>query len=131
MYGVGYTYLESWIESIAYVRNVCAHYGRIYNAKLIKRPLLYRQFTEHGIKNDSIAGYSPYLQTVITLFMFLFGVNFTFFYYILIRRIRDAFKMEEVRWYFGCSGSHRIPRRNRVQLGQCCRLRPHPLYVHQ
>lgn len=54
-----------------------------------------------GIKNDSIAGYSPYLQTVITIFMFLFGVNFTFFYYILIRRIRDAFKMEEVRWYVG------------------------------
>ena len=54
-----------------------------------------------GIKNDSIAGYSPYLQTVITIFMFLFGVNFTFFYYILIRRIRDAVKMEEVRWYIG------------------------------
>lgn len=54
-----------------------------------------------GIKNDSIAGYSMYLQIVITVFMFLFGVNFTFFYYILIRRIRDAFKMEEVRWYFG------------------------------
>lgn len=54
-----------------------------------------------GIKNDSIAGYSPYLQTVITVFMFLFGVNFTFFYYLLIRRIREAFKMEEVRWYLG------------------------------
>ena len=57
-----------------------------------------------GIKNDSIAGYSPYLQTVITVFMFLFGVNFTFFYYILIRRIRDAFRMEEVRWYFAIYG---------------------------
>ena len=54
-----------------------------------------------GIKNDSIASYSPYLQTVLTVSMFLFGVNFTFFYYILIRRVRDAFKMEEVRWYFG------------------------------
>lgn len=54
-----------------------------------------------GIKNDSIAGYSPHLQTIITVFMFLFGVNFTFFYYILIRRVRDAFKMEEVHWYLG------------------------------
>lgn len=53
-----------------------------------------------GIKNDSIAGYSSYLQIVITVFMFLFGVNFTFFYYILIRRMKDAFRMEEVRWYF-------------------------------
>lgn len=29
-----------------------------------------------GIKNDSIASYSPYLQWVITIFMLLFGVNF-------------------------------------------------------
>lgn len=54
-----------------------------------------------GIKNDSLASYSPYLQNVITVSMFLCGVNFTFYYYILIRRVRDAVKMEEVRWYFG------------------------------
>lgn len=27
-FGVGYTYIESWLESISYVRNICAHYGR-------------------------------------------------------------------------------------------------------
>lgn len=53
-----------------------------------------------GIKNDSIAGYSVYLQNVITIFMFLFGVNFTFYYYILIRKVKSAFSLEEVRWYF-------------------------------
>lgn len=53
-----------------------------------------------GIKNDSIAGYSVYLQNVITISMFLFGVNFSFYYYILIRKAKDAFCMEEVRWYF-------------------------------
>lgn len=53
-----------------------------------------------GIKNDSIASYSTYLQVVITIFMFLFGVNFTFYYYILIKKVKDAFKIEEVRWYF-------------------------------
>lgn len=53
-----------------------------------------------GIKNDSLAGYSAYLQNVVTVFMFLFGVNFTFYYYILIRKVKDAFSMEEVRWYF-------------------------------
>lgn len=54
-----------------------------------------------GIKNDSIAGYSTYLQNVITIFMFLFGVNFTFYYYLLIRKVKNAFNLEEVRWYFG------------------------------
>ncbi len=53
-----------------------------------------------GIKNDSLAGYSTYLQNVITVSMFLFGVNFSFYYYILIRQVKDAFRMEEVRWYF-------------------------------
>ena len=31
--------------------------------------------------------------------MFLFGVNFNFYYLILLRRVKDAFKIEEVRWY--------------------------------
>ena len=48
-----------------------------------------------GIKADSIAGYSPYIQIVVTVFMVLFGVNFSFFYLILIGRLKDAFSMEE------------------------------------
>lgn len=54
-----------------------------------------------GIKNDSLASYAPHLQVIITFFMFVFGVNFSFYYYILIRRVRDAIKMEEVHWYVG------------------------------
>ena len=53
-YGVGYTYFESWIENIAYVRNLCAHYGRLYNAKLSKTPILYKQYSEVGIGNQRI-----------------------------------------------------------------------------
>lgn len=55
-YNVGYTYFESWIESIAYVRNLCAHYGRIYNAKLSKTPILYKQYSDSGIGNIRIYG---------------------------------------------------------------------------
>lgn len=53
-----------------------------------------------GIKNDSIAGYSPYIQWVTTVFMLLFGVNFNAYYFILFGNAKKAFKMEEVRWYF-------------------------------
>lgn len=56
VYSIGYTYLESWIESIAYVRNICAHYGRLYNAKLTKTPKLYRQDIEQGAVNNRIFG---------------------------------------------------------------------------
>lgn len=50
-YGIGYTYFESWIESISFVRNMCAHYGRLYNAKLAKTPILYKQYSQEEIKN--------------------------------------------------------------------------------
>lgn len=55
-FGVGYTYFESWLESISYVRNICAHYGRIYNAKLSKTPILYKEYTQVGIRNNRIYG---------------------------------------------------------------------------
>lgn len=55
-YGVGYTYFESWIESIAFVRNICAHYGRLYNAKLAKTPRLYKQYSSEGIKSIRVFG---------------------------------------------------------------------------
>ena len=54
-----------------------------------------------GIKNDSMASYSVYCQVVVTIFMILFGVNFSFYFLLFIRRSLSAFKMEEVRWYFG------------------------------
>lgn len=53
-FGVGYTYFESWLESISYVRNICAHYGRLYNAKMSKKPILYKEYTENGISNNRI-----------------------------------------------------------------------------
>lgn len=55
-FGVGYTYLESWLESISYVRNICAHYGRLYNARLSKTPMLYKEYSEVGIGNNRIFG---------------------------------------------------------------------------
>lgn len=54
-----------------------------------------------GIRSDSIAGYSPYVQVVVTIFMMLFGTNFAFYYLIIARKLKDAFCMEEVKLYFG------------------------------
>lgn len=53
-----------------------------------------------GIKNDSMTSYSPYIQWVVTIFMILFGVNFNAFYLIVFGKIKKAFCMEEVRYYF-------------------------------
>ena len=54
-----------------------------------------------GVKNDSIAGYSPYLQNVCTVFMLLFGVNFSCYYMLAIRQVKNVFQDEELRFYLG------------------------------
>lgn len=54
-----------------------------------------------GIKNDSLASYSPYLQWVITVFMFLFGINFNIYYLMLLKKLKYAFKSGELWTYVG------------------------------
>ena len=54
-----------------------------------------------GIKNDSMGGYSLYCQIVTTIFMILFGVNFSAYYLILTKKFKSAFQIEEIRYYFG------------------------------
>lgn len=53
-FGVDYVYLESWIENLAYVRNICAHYGRLYGSKLTKTPKLYKEYLKKGVSNNTI-----------------------------------------------------------------------------
>ena len=59
-----------------------------------------------AIKNASIAAYaSPYIQWVIAIFMFLFGVNFNVYFLIAIGRFREGLRQEELRWYAGIMGA--------------------------
>lgn len=53
-----------------------------------------------GIKNDSFASFSPYLQWVTAIFMLLFAVNFNVYYLLLLKKFKKAFFNEEVRWFF-------------------------------
>jgi len=53
-----------------------------------------------GIKNDSLAGYSPYIQWVTTIFMILFGVSFNTYYLLLYGKFKKAFSSGEVQCYF-------------------------------
>ena len=54
-----------------------------------------------SVKSDSMGSYSPYIQNVTTVFMLLFGVNFSCYYLLLLRQFRSVFKDEELRLYFG------------------------------
>ena len=54
-----------------------------------------------GIRNSSMADFSPYLQWVVAVFMMLFGINFNLYFLVLIGRGRQALKSEELRTYLG------------------------------
>ena len=58
-----------------------------------------------GIKNAGVAYYnSAYIEMVLAVFMLLFGINFNLFYLILLGHVKEAFKSEELRWYFSIIG---------------------------
>jgi trk system potassium uptake protein TrkH len=50
-------------------------------------------------QNDSIAGYSPFIQYTIIFFMILAGTNFTLHYLWLHGKVREVWKNEEYRYY--------------------------------
>lgn len=52
-----------------------------------------------GVKNDSLAGYSPAIQNVVTIFMILSGINYTAYFCIISKQFKEIFKLEEVRTY--------------------------------
>ena len=44
---------------------------------------------------------SAYVDMVIAAFMFLFSLNFNLYYLLLIGRVKDVLKNEELRWFVG------------------------------
>lgn len=54
-----------------------------------------------AVSSAGIAGYNSLaIEVTLGIFMLLFGVNFSVYHLILLRRIKDAFSMEEVKTYF-------------------------------
>ncbi len=52
-----------------------------------------------GIKADSLGSYSPYLQWVIAIFMFIFALNFNLYFLIIMGRVKSVLKSTEL-WCF-------------------------------
>ncbi|MGN1372281.1 MAG: TrkH family potassium uptake protein [Candidatus Coprovivens sp.] len=53
-----------------------------------------------SILNSSLATYSVYAKWIVTIFMFLFGVNFNIYFLIIMKDIKNALKSEELKIYF-------------------------------
>ena len=52
-----------------------------------------------SVLNSSMAGYSEFCRNVVTVFMFLFGVNFNMYFLLLLRQFKSVFKNSELRAY--------------------------------
>lgn len=58
-----------------------------------------------ALSSAGIAGYnSAYIEIVLSVFMILFGINFNVYHLVLLKRVKDAVRNEEVWWYFGFIG---------------------------
>ncbi len=54
-----------------------------------------------GVHSNNMAAYSPYCQTVIAIFLVLFGTNFSVYIMLIYRKFKSAFRMEELWVYLG------------------------------
>ncbi len=61
-----------------------------------------------GITNLSVGSYSSYIQNVVTVFMFLFGINFNLYYLLLLGQFKSVFKNTELKYYLGISSAAAI-----------------------
>ncbi len=54
-----------------------------------------------AVTNSGIGGYSTLTQGIIIIFMALCGVNFTVYYFLIQKKPKEAFAIDEVKYYFG------------------------------
>ena len=54
-----------------------------------------------SVTNSGIGGYSTLSQAIIIVFMALCGVNFTVYYFLIHGKPKEAFAIDEVKYYFG------------------------------
>lgn len=58
-----------------------------------------------SVMNASLAGYhNPAAEWIVAIFMLIFGINFNLFFFVLVGRIREVLRSEELRAYLILAG---------------------------
>ncbi|MDE6264978.1 MAG: Abi family protein [Paramuribaculum sp.] len=68
-YGLSDTVMESWLHSIVYVRNICAHHSRLWNRKLSINPLIPRNTQLPFITTPDDTKRVYYILSIILYFL--------------------------------------------------------------
>ncbi len=53
-FGIAQSQLTSWMETLTYIRNICAHHSRLWNRELSLKPELLKEWKVDGISNTRI-----------------------------------------------------------------------------
>lgn len=52
--GVNHKVVESWLRSLSILRNICAHYGRLYNRKFNLVPAIHKDLSNYKIEKNKL-----------------------------------------------------------------------------
>jgi abortive infection bacteriophage resistance protein len=77
-YGVSDSVFESWLHSIVYVRNICAHHGRLWNRTLRIMPLFPRRTIYPFIANSVANNRLYYVLCIIQYLLRIVNPSTTF-----------------------------------------------------
>ena len=61
--------LESWLHSIVYLRNICAHHCRLWNRALSIRPLMPRSPKKQFIQDNTVSNKRTYFILCMVIYM--------------------------------------------------------------
>lgn len=48
-FNINHELLESWLNNLSYIRNICAHYGRLYNKKMSITPKIHNKYKKYQL----------------------------------------------------------------------------------
>jgi abortive infection bacteriophage resistance protein len=68
-FGISYSVMESWLHSLAYLRNLCAHHSKLWNRSFTLKPMIannYRQQLENNSRFSAQAAILKILLDVIS-----------------------------------------------------------------
>lgn len=88
---IGMTLLQIflyWLGDMPWFDNLCLSFGTAGTGGF-------------SIRSSGLSEYSPYLQTVTTVFMLLFAVNFSMYFLLLQRKLREIGRNTELRCFLG------------------------------
>ena len=85
-YGVSDSVFESWLHSIVYVRNICAHHSRLWNRVLRVRPLYPKKTAKHFIENTASSNRIYFVLSIIQYLLQTINPKTSF-----PQKIRDLF----------------------------------------